>query len=581
MPSLLSTLDLNPQFVRALELMEASGVGKGGGLWTSMERGGGLTGGGGAGGRGQRGPHVFITGRAGTGKSTLLSYFMGRTRKRAAVLAPTGVAALNVGGATIHSFFGFRPDVTVERVKKASWGKTREVLRELETIVIDEVSMVRADLLDCVDKSLQVNRGNREPFGGVQMVFIGDLYQLPPVVTSREAEAFRQAYKSPYFFDSRVWKGIRVEMVELEKMYRQTDGRFIGILNGIRNNTVTAGQLQELNSRVQPLPKGHIMLTPRNDRAGEINMRELGKLDGVLFRSVGKLTGGFEAKQLPTEMELAVKEGAQVMMVNNDPSGRWVNGSVGKVTGIEHIGGRGEEHGKDDNDGKKLVSDLKGGVGGEVWEVMLKADETSGNEVALTVELEHGKVDVLPHTWKVFRYVYNKQAKMLETEAAGSFTQYPLRLAWAVTIHKAQGKTFDKVIVDLDRAFSPGQAYVALSRCTSMDGLVLARPVEKKQVFVDWRVVNFLTGFRYARAEQELSLEEKVERIGKAIGKGARLKIVYLAGDDTKSDRVIVPKRVGEMDYLGKTYVGVEGYCTLRKEDRVFRVDRILEMTEA
>jgi len=487
--------------------------------------------------------NVLITGRAGTGKSTLLNYFVNNTKRNVVVLAPTGVAAVNVGGQTIHSFFGFKPTITLDKVKKTYAGNG-EIYKNIDAIIIDEISMVRADLLDCVDKFLRLNGKNKnELFGGIQMIFIGDLYQLPPVVKGNEKIIFRTHYKSPYFFDSHVFKNFKIELIELEKIYRQSDEKFINLLNAIRNKSVTPADLKEINKRlnVDFEPESDdffIYLTTTNQLSDEINSKELGKLDSKLHNFIGKINGNFDRSYLPTSEELHIKKDSQIMLLNNDQSGRWVNGTVGKVVGIKE---------KD-----------------EVIMVKLPDD---------------GVVDVKKHKWDLSSFKYNSETQKLESQSMGSFTQYPIRLAWAVTIHKGQGKTFDKIIVDIGNGtFTHGQVYVALSRCTSLQGIVLKKPIEKKHIWMDWAVVNFLTKFQYDISQNKLSVDNKVDLIKKAISSGINLNIVYLKSNDEKSKRMIAPKKVGMMEYMDKSYLGVEAYCFKRKDDRVFRVDRILEL---
>ncbi len=513
-------IELNPEFKKAFELMENSDK------------------------------NVFVTGKAGTGKSTLLKYFRENTEKNVVVLAPTGVAALNVEGQTIHSFFNFNIDITPTKVKKADEIRA-ELYKNVDAIVIDEVSMVRSDLMDCVDKFLRLNRKDKkQPFGGVQMIFIGDLYQLPPVVKSGEKEAFQTQYASQYFFDSNAWKNIAVEFIELEKIYRQKDDKFIQLLNAVRNNSVTDVQINQLNKRLNPNfspPPGDfcISLTTTNQMASEENNRQLAKTPGKALTFLGKVKGKFEQKDLPTEVELNVKKGAQVMLLNNDASGRWVNGTVGKIVDIQKSG--------DDEDDVDIVNVL-----------------TSDGR----------KVSVTPHTWKMYQTVYNKESKALDSHTIGSFTQYPLRLAWAVTIHKSQGKTFDNVAIDIGNGtFTHGQVYVALSRCTSLDGLVLKKPILKKNIWMDWKIVKFLTNFQYQRSEEECSLEKKMEIIQTAIANKSSLDMVYLKGSDEKSKRTVKPLEVGEMQYMNKTYTGMRAYCYKRQDERTFRVDRILELS--
>lgn len=493
------------------------------------------------------GKNVFITGRAGTGKSTLLEYFREKTRKKVAVLAPTGVAALNVRGLTIHSFFGFKPDITVSKVRKEYRNRSRNGLyKNLDAIVIDEISMVRADLLDCVDEFLRLNGKNKSrPFGGLQMIFVGDLYQLPPIVKGEERKIFQSVYQTPYFFSANALAEFDFELIELEKIYRQRDDTFINILNAVRNRSITEELLELLNSRLNPSfepPKGefYLQLTTTNDMAHQINKKELAKLNSKQHIYHGNIRGEFDLKHLPADLDLNVKVGAQVMLVNNDREGRWVNGSVGKIVDI-------------------------------------KKDEDAD---IICVELSYRDVvDVTPHTWEMFRMVYNQSQNRLDSEIIGSFTQYPIILAWAVTIHKSQGKTFEKVIIDMDKgAFAHGQTYVALSRCTTLSGMVLKQPIKKSHILMDWKVVKFLTGFQYQKAHRETPLEQKVETIRLAIKEKSKLEIVYLKTNDEKTKRVIKPTSLGEMEYLGKTFLGVEAFDFLRNEERVFRVDRILTL---
>ena len=490
---------------------------------------------------------VFITGRAGTGKSTLLTYFRGLTRKRVAVLAPTGVAALNVKGQTIHSFFRFKPGITLEQVRKRVKDEKKSVYTRLDAIVIDEISMVRADLLDCVDKFLRLNGPcSDEPFGGIQMVFIGDLYQLPPVVTGAEREIFRTLYQTPYFYSARVFDAFEMEFIELEKVYRQQDADFISLLNSIRNNSITPEALTLLNRRVKPdfeppPDQFYLCLTTTNAMAEEVNMRRLAALPGRASAFAGIVAGDFGKEYLPTAIDLGVKAGAQIMMVNNDTAGRWVNGSIGKVLHIEKDG---------------------------------------GTTPIIIAELADGEeVDISPFTWEISRFY--AQGPQLLSEVVGTFTQYPLMLAWAVTIHKSQGKTFDRVVIDIGKgAFAHGQTYVALSRCTTLEGIVLKKPILKQHIWTDREVVKFLTKYQYRRADELQPVAGKVEMIERAIESRARLRIVYLKPNDEKSARTIQPREVGEMEYQGKTYTGVRAFCFTRGAERVFRVDRILAMEE-
>ncbi len=489
--------------------------------------------------------NIFLTGKAGTGKSTLLNYFRDHTGKKIVVLAPTGVAAINVKGQTIHSFFGFKPNITLNKVgRKYRQDDPKNIYSKLDAIVIDEISMVRADLLDCIDKFMRLNgREDKLPFGGIQMIFIGDLYQLPPVVTGEEKILFKTEYGSPYFFSAKVFADFRIKLIELEKIYRQNDSDFIKLLNSIRNNSIQEEGLKKLNQKLNPEFKSreedfYVYLTTTNAMAENFNREKLSEKKGKEYFLKGDVIGNFDTKYMPTEPNLTLKEEAQVMLLNNDLMGRWVNGSIGKIISIN----------KDDE--------------------------------IITVKLNEGKkVKVKPHTWEIFNFAYDPKKKRIKSKIVGSFIQYPLKLAWAITIHKSQGKTFDKVIIDIGNGtFSHGQIYVALSRCTTFEGLILKKPIEKKHILMDYRVVNFITNYRYGLAEEGFPLEKKIELIKQAIVDGFNLDVTYLRANDTKSKRKLKPKIVGEMEYLGKKYIGLKAFCLLRQEERTFRVDRMLEL---
>lgn len=510
-------IDINEQFRHALDIMEDSGS------------------------------SIFITGRAGTGKSTLLTYFRRVTKKKVAVLAPTGVAALNVKGQTIHSFFRFKPGITPDRVKKLRSDNNESIYRKLDIIVIDEISMVRADLLDCVDRFLRLNGPEADkPFGGIQMAFIGDLYQLPPVVTGGEKEVFQSLYQTPYFYGARVFESFEMEFVELEKIYRQHDEQFITLLNGIRNNSVTGEGLELLNRRYQPefeppLGDFYVYLTTTNKLAEEINARRLSGLKGRLYTFTGSIEGDFGQEYLATKIDLQVRVGAQVMMLNNDTEGRWVNGRIGKITGI--------------------------------------SQNRKGEDIIIAELADGDEVEITPFTWEISRLFV--EGGGLQSEVIGTFTQYPLMLAWAVTIHKGQGKTFDRVIIDVGRGiFAHGQMYVALSRCTTLGGIVLKKPALKKHIWTNYQVMDFLTKFQYRKAEAACPVDGKIELIRKAIENRLSLEMVYLKPSDEKTTRVVKPEAVGEMEYRGKKYLGMQAFCLKQNDDRVFRIDRILEIRE-
>ncbi len=408
--------------------------------------------------------HLFITGKAGTGKSTLLDYFRTKTQKKVVVLAPTGVAAVNVRGQTIHSFFGFKPDITPEAVARIPV-RNRELLKELDAIVIDEISMVRADLLDCVDKYLRLHGHDKYlPFGGIQMIFFGDLYQLPPVVTERDRELLARQYASPYFFDANVFACLTLDIMELETIYRQRDESFITILNAIRGNTANASHFQRLNERYtadrEAASTLAITLTTTNALADAVNTEALASLATEAVTYNGVVSGTFMEKDAPVPFALVLKKGAQVMLLNNDTGKRWVNGTIGTITSIKKA-----------------------------------ADKDEAD--TLMVKIDDGRtVPVLPYTWDAHEFVLDHDTKAISSRPVGSLTQYPLKLAWAVTIHKSQGKTFEQVVIDLGRGtFAHGQLYVALSRCTSLGGITLKQLVQPRHVLMDRRVMAFMAQF--------------------------------------------------------------------------------------
>jgi ATP-dependent exoDNAse (exonuclease V) alpha subunit len=375
---------------------------------------------------------------------------MMHAKKRTIVLAPTGVAALNCGGETVHSFFNFKPDVTLSKIKKKKLSD-KSIYIKVETIVIDEASMLRCDLLDCIDKFLRFNRDqHQEPFGGVQMVFIGDLKQLPPVVKREEKHIFSSVYKSPYFLSAYSLNECMLHTVELTKVYRQKEVNFVSLLNAIRNNTISNLELDALNKKVSSDILGKpmtIYLTTTNKKATYVNHQYLAKINSKQATFVAESENIEEdSKMLPGEYNLVIKKSAQVMMLNNDSKGRWVNGSIG------------------------IVDDIRSSI--------------NCNKILIYVRFQNGRLEyVEPFKWELFKYKWNEKQNQIETESAGFFKQYPLKLSWAITIHKSQGKTFDNVVIDMEYgAFAPGQLYVALSRCTSFDGISLSRPITRKDI---------------------------------------------------------------------------------------------------
>lgn len=406
--------------------------------------------------------NIFLTGKAGTGKSTLLRYFRSTTSKRHAVVAPTGIAAINVQGQTIHSFFGFKVGVTLDTVRYANAEKLK-VLRNLDTLIIDEISMVRADLLDCIDKSLRMNRRNNEVFGGVQIIAIGDPYQLPPIVTESEAKFIRRTYGAPHFFNSKAYKTTGFNTLELSKVYRQSDNAFISILNAIRtgdHNQNHINQLHALTDQNSPSGKS-IHLVTTNKMAQVINTQQLSLLDSEPKMYTAEISGKFSEKSAPTEIELVLKEGAKIMLLNNDKEGRWVNGDVGTVIGL----------------GKSTAK----------------------------IKFEDGTYDdVGPNIWENIQFEYDEDTHKIEPVVIGQFVQLPIKLAWAVTIHKSQGKTYNNVHIDFGSGtFAPGQAYVALSRATSPAGLSFEAPMLLDDVIIDEFVKVFMIGAPVLKSHTE------------------------------------------------------------------------------
>ncbi|MBD9145255.1 MAG: hypothetical protein EGP81_06845 [Bacteroides clarus] len=445
---------------------------------------------------------VFLTGKAGTGKSTFLRYICGHTKKKHVVLAPTGIAAINAGGSTLHSFFKLPfypllpddPNFSLQRGRIHEFFKYtkphRKLLEELELVIIDEISMVRADIIDAVDRILRVySRNLREPFGGKQLLLVGDVFQLEPVVKGDEREILNRFYPTPYFFSARVFNQIDLVSIELQTVYRQTDKVFVSVLDHIRNNTVGAADLQLLNTRYgtqieQSEADMYITLATRRDNVDYINDKKLAELPGDPITFHGEITGDFPESSLPTSQELVLKPGAQIIFIKNDFDRRWVNGTIGIVSGFDPI------------------------------------------EETLYVITDDGKeCDVKRESWRNIRYKYNEEKKQIEEEELGTFTQYPVRLAWAITVHKSQGLTFSRVVIDFTGGvFAGGQAYVALSRCTSLEGIQLRKPISRADVFVRPEIAGFAERFnnRQAidRALKQAQADVQYATAAKAFDKG-------------------------------------------------------------
>ncbi|MHA6693649.1 ATP-dependent DNA helicase [Homoserinimonas sp. A520] len=396
--------------------------------------------------------NIFVTGRAGTGKSTLLNHLSWNTSKQVVICAPTGVAALNVGGQTIHSLFRLPIGVIADHDIEQN-GDVRKLLNTVDTLVVDEVSMVNADLLDAMDRSLrQARQRPHEAFGGVQLVLFGDPYQLAPVPGDADERAyFSDQYRSMWFFDAKVWNDTELRIFELNTIHRQHEEEFKAMLNAVRHGQVTAeiaGRLNETGARSAPTD-GAITLATRNDTVNRINASELARLPGRVLTAKAEISGEFGGRAYPADEKLELKVGARVMFLRNDVDQRWVNGTVGTVTKIATT----------------------------VW-----------------VDVDGEEHEVQPAVWEKFKYTYSPATKQLRRDIVAEFTQFPLRLAWAVTIHKSQGKTYDRAIVDLgQRSFAPGQTYVALSRITELDGLYLTRPLRPSDIIVDENVQRFMS----------------------------------------------------------------------------------------
>ena len=395
--------------------------------------------------------HFYITGKAGSGKSTLLAYFRSVTKKNTAVLAPTGVAAIRVKGQTIHSFFGFPPKVIQTRhIKKV---RQIELLQNLETLIIDEISMVRADVFDAIDYSLRVHRKKlTQPFGGVQVIVFGDLFQLPPVINMDESSLLERIYPNgQFFFHSNIFQDAQFKTLELQSIYRQTDDHFIYLLNAVRDGSITNSQIDNLNDSLVDnfeMDEGKIILTTTNARASGINQNYLKQLSSEEFSYRAQATGQFYKELFPTDEVLKLKKGAQVIMIKNDPEKRWVNGSIGTIHDIA--------------------------------------------EKKIKVKINHKIYEVKKEKWDRIQYSYDDDQQEVLENVTGSFKQYPMRLAWAITIHKSQGQTFEKVIIDMSQgSFAPGQLYVALSRCISLEGIELLRPLRKSDVIVNKQLIGF------------------------------------------------------------------------------------------
>ena len=432
---------------------------------------------------------LFLTGKAGTGKSTFMRHIAATIKKKHIILAPTGIAAINAGGSTLHSFFKlpFHPllpndkrysNRNIRDTLKYNGEKTK-LLREVELIIIDEISMVRADIIDFIDKVLRIyNRNMREPFGGKQLLLVGDIYQLEPVIKEEERQLLRPFYPSNFFFDAQVFREMQLIAVELKKVYRQRDAQFITLLDHIRTSNVSDSDLRLLNAQVNAeigaeAGRLSITLSGRRDTVDYINEKQLNTLPDQPTIFYGHIEGEFPESSLPTPMELEVKTGAQVLFIKNDKERRWVNGTLGTIIGF--------------------------------------GDEEDG---IIYVRTEDGRdFDVQREIWSNVRYTFNEKEQKIEEEEIGSYQQFPLRLAWAITVHKIQGLTFNNVKIDFTGGvFAGGQTYVALSRCTSLQGISLQEPIRRENIFVRTEVTNFARNYNNLNIINTALQESKADK---------------------------------------------------------------------
>ena len=432
---------------------------------------------------------LFLTGKAGTGKSTFMRHIAATIKKKHIILAPTGIAAINAGGSTLHSFFKlpFHPLLPTDKRYSALNirdtlkynGEKTKLLREVELIIIDEISMVRADIIDFIDKVLRIyNRNMREPFGGKQLLLVGDIYQLEPVIKEDERQLLRPFYPSCFFFDAHVFREMQLIAVELKKVYRQRDAQFISLLDHIRTSQVSDTDLRLLNARVNAeigTEEGRLSITlsGRRDTVDYINEKQLNTLPDQPTIFYGHIEGEFPESSLPTPIELEVKTGAQVLFIKNDKERRWVNGTLGTIIGF--------------------------------------GDEEDG---IIYVRTEDGRdFDVEREIWSNVRYTFNEKEQKIEEEEIGSYQQFPLRLAWAITVHKSQGLTFNNVKIDFTGGvFAGGQTYVALSRCTSLQGISLQEPIRRENIFVRTEVTNFARNYNNLNIINSALQESKADK---------------------------------------------------------------------
>lgn len=490
---------------------------------------------------------IYLTGKAGTGKTTFLKYLKKVTHKRMVVLAPTGVAAINASGETIHSFFHIRPSVYIPEdplrtadselnelsmksiFKHLKYSKSKvELIRNLETIAIDEVSMVRCDIMDVIDKILRLYRDSTKPFGGVQMILVGDAYQLPPIVKKEEQEILKSSYDGIFFFDSKVMEQIinnnQLIYVELQKVYRQNDSKFIELLDRVRINDMQDKDFALFDSKINKDKftnenKSHVILTTTNVKVNYINEKRLAALQtqSKVYNAV--VTGTFAEKERPTDIALELKVGAQIIFIRNDKENRYYNGKLGVV---KHLG-------------EKFL--------------LIETETNNGEKIDVTVH---------PETWKSVSYKWNKTENVIEEEILGTFMQLPVRLAWAITVHKSQGMSFDRVMADLGNSFETGQVYVALSRCRSLEGLLLSSKIKPQSIIADPRVIEFSKNMSEYYAAEDVMLINQTEKIDEK----AKL----------YSEIIELKKYIKELEYFKSQQVELYGYDTVSSLKRKNRI---------
>lgn len=496
---------------------------------------------------------VFLTGKAGTGKTTLLKRIVEETHKRTVIVAPTGIAALNAGGVTIHSFFqlpfsAFVPDfdftafggnVKIENKKSLKQhfrlnANRKAMFQNLELLIIDEVSMLRADLLDAMDWMLRNVRQSNDPFGGVQLLFIGDLFQLPPVVKYDEWNYLNKFYRSIHFFSARVFDEVKPVYVELSKVFRQEDEKFLSILNALRTNTLSRSDVETLNQRVDPDAtaklKEYVTLTTHNKDADVINRTKLEEVSSPSFKYKAEITGDFPPHMYPLEAEMELKKGAQVMFIKNDISGNraYYNGKMGEIVYLDE------------------------------------------NEIEVEFFEEKKRITVEKYEWNNIKYTFNELTGEMEEEVLGTFVQYPLKLAWAITVHKSQGLTFDKAIIDVSRSFVPGQAYVALSRVRSLQGLVLLNPIPMSGISNDLAVVNFSAQSGETDLEYKLN-RETTEYLKYILLNAFDMLEIYHKWVTHERSYSGLSSRSIKGEYKNFAYQQMSGFASLQESSRNFR----------